>query len=114
LHWTGRSRGQRLHCRAARFHPYRIAHVDALVSRGGGPYRAVASDAAQIEARYGVPASILLGIWGNETDFGSFQGNFDLARSLATLAYEGRRRALFEGDSSPCSKWSIRACHVRA
>jgi membrane-bound lytic murein transglycosylase B len=41
---------------------------------------------------------ILLGIWGNETDFGSFQGNFDLARSLATLAYEGRRRTLFEGE----------------
>jgi membrane-bound lytic murein transglycosylase B len=59
---------------------------------------AVASDAARIEARYGVPSSILLAIWGNETNFGTFMGNFDLPRSLATLAYDGRRRALFEGE----------------
>jgi membrane-bound lytic murein transglycosylase B len=81
------------------FTPYRIAHVDAArIARGKATYRAVAGDAARIEARYGVPTPILLGIWGNETDFGSFQGNFDLARSLATLAYEGRRRTLFEGE----------------
>ena len=81
------------------FTPYRIAHVDsARIARGRAMYRAVAGDAARIEARYGVPAPILFGIWGNETDFGSFQGNFDLARSLATLAYDGRRRALFESE----------------
>jgi len=32
---------------------------------------------------------------GHETNYGSYTGDFDLARSLATLAYEGRRRALF-------------------
>ena len=45
-----------------------------------------------------MPASILLSIWGNETNFGRYTGNFDLARSLATLAYDGRRRELFANE----------------
>ena len=48
-----------------------------------------------MEARYGVPGPIILAIWGHETNYGSYTGNFDLLRSLATLAYEGRRRELF-------------------
>lgn len=51
-----------------------------------------------IEARHGVPAEILLGFWGIETSYGSVTGNFDLIRSLATLAFEGRRRELFSGE----------------
>lgn len=81
------------------FTPYRLSHINAsLIARGRAMHDAVASDAARIEARYGVPSSILLAIWGNETNFGTFMGNFDLPRSLATLAYDGRRRALFEGE----------------
>jgi membrane-bound lytic murein transglycosylase B len=49
----------------------------------------------RIEGRYGVPAKMLLAIWGHETNYGRYTGDFDLARSLATLAYEGRRRKLF-------------------
>jgi membrane-bound lytic murein transglycosylase B len=43
-----------------------------------------------------VPEPIILAIWGHETSYGAVKGNFDLARSLATLAWEGRRRELFE------------------
>ncbi|MEO6387791.1 MAG: lytic murein transglycosylase, partial [Croceibacterium sp.] len=32
----------------------------------------------------------------HETSYGAVKGNFDLVRSLATLAWEGRRRDLFE------------------
>ena len=56
------------------------------------------SIASAVEARYGVPAKILLAIWGHETNYGSYTGDFDLARSLATLAWEGRRRELFESE----------------
>ena len=35
---------------------------------------------------------------GHETNYGAYTGNFDLLRSLASLAYEGRRRPLFEGE----------------
>ena len=81
------------------FAPYRRAHVDAArIAAGRALYASIAPDAARIEARYGVPASILMAIWGNETNFGRYHGDFDLARSLATLAFEGRRRELFAGE----------------
>src|SRR3546814_15919394 len=38
----------------------------------------------------------MVAIYGHETNYGSFTGDFDLIRSLTTLAFEGRRRALFE------------------
>jgi lytic murein transglycosylase len=41
---------------------------------------------AQVEARYGVPREIVLGVWGMETNYGSFKGGKDVIRSLATLA----------------------------
>jgi membrane-bound lytic murein transglycosylase B len=78
--------------------PYRQSHVDAArIARGRAVYRA-AGDGAGFEARYGVPLPIVLAIWGAETDYGGGKGSFDLARSLASLAYEGRRRALFAGE----------------
>jgi membrane-bound lytic murein transglycosylase B len=36
-----------------------------------------------------------MAIYGHETSYGAVTGDFDLANSLATLAYEGRRRQLF-------------------
>ena len=78
------------------FAGYRRAHVDAARIAGGRrQYAASADYLAEIEQRYGVPPKIVLAIWGHETNYGSYTGDFDLARSLATLAYEGRRRALF-------------------
>lgn len=75
---------------------YIAAHVDAARIGGG---RAVYSQnrdlLAQIEARYGVPGSVLVAIFGHETSYGRVKGDFDLARSLSTLAWEGRRRDLF-------------------
>ncbi len=76
--------------------PYIARHVDnARVAGGKEVYREIGAMAGQIEAKYGVPAEILIAIWGHETNYGSFKGNFDLSRSLATLAWEGRRRDLF-------------------
>ena len=78
------------------FAPYRAAHVDAArINRGRTAYQAQRSRLERIERETGVPESIMIAIWGHETNYGSYTGNFDLARSLATLAYEGRRRALF-------------------
>ncbi|GAA5058300.1 lytic murein transglycosylase [Erythrobacter westpacificensis] len=50
----------------------------------------------EVERQYGVPAEIVVAIWGHETAYGAVMGSFDLPRSLATLAWEGRRRELFE------------------
>lgn len=51
---------------------------------------------SRVEREYGVPAEIIVAIWGHETAYGAVMGSFDLPRSLATLAWEGRRRDLFE------------------
>lgn len=83
----------------APFAPYYRDHVDAARINGGK--RTVAANLdrlPQIEAQYGVPGKILVAIWGHETNYGSYKGDFDLARSLATLAFEGRRRELFAGE----------------
>src|SRR4051794_1391565 len=45
-----------------------------------------------IEARFGVPATIVLAIWGRETDYGRYSLPYDLVRVLATQAYVGRRK----------------------
>lgn len=49
-----------------------------------------------IELSYGVPREILMGIWAMESGFGAVQGDFDVVRSMATLAAQGRRRAFAE------------------
>ncbi|WP_342650403.1 lytic murein transglycosylase [Pseudomonas sp. REB1044] len=46
---------------------------------------------SRIEQRYGVDRQVLVAVWGMESNFGQFQGNKSVIRSLATLAYEGRR-----------------------
>jgi lytic murein transglycosylase len=81
------------------FAPYRIAHVDAARIGGGRrAYAAQASRLAAVERRTGVPGAIAVAIWGHETSYGAVMGRYDLLRSLASLAYEGRRRSLFAGE----------------
>jgi lytic murein transglycosylase len=45
-----------------------------------------------IEARFGVPAAIMLAIWGRETDYGRYTLPYDTLRVVATQAYVGRRK----------------------
>jgi len=81
------------------FAPYKAQHVDAArISRGRSAYQAQRFRLERIERETGVPESVMVAIWGHETNYGSYTGNFDLLRSLATLAYEGRRRSLFAGE----------------
>jgi lytic murein transglycosylase len=49
-----------------------------------------------VETRYGVPRDILIGIWAMESGFGALQGDFDVLRSMSTLAADGRRREFAE------------------
>ncbi|AMJ63740.1 lytic transglycosylase [Bosea sp. PAMC 26642] len=56
------------------------------IPRGRDAAAANAGVLQQIEARYGVPKEIVLGVWGMETNYGAFKGDKDTIRSLATLA----------------------------
>jgi lytic murein transglycosylase len=51
-----------------------------------------------IEARFGVPATIVLAIWGRETDFGRYTLPYDGIRVLATQAYVGRRKDTYRNE----------------
>ena len=81
------------------FAPFRARHVTRdLIDRGAAKYRTHYARLMNIERRTGVPASVILGIYGKETSYGRITGNFDVLDAVASLGYEGRRRALFEGE----------------
>lgn len=71
----------------------------ALIARGQKLKAAHAGTLARIEKQYGVPANILISIWGLETNYGSDGGGkHSIIRSIATLAYDCRRSKFFENE----------------
>ena len=50
-----------------------------------------------VATRYGVPAEVLVAIWGMESNYGSFVGDIPTIDALATLGFEGRREAWARG-----------------
>ena len=49
----------------------------------------------KIENTFDVNSRILVSLWGIETSFGEYTGKLDIIRSLASLAYDGRRKKFF-------------------
>lgn len=49
----------------------------------------------RVEREYGVDRGVLLAFWAFETDYGTFQGDFNTANALVTLAHDCRRPELF-------------------
>lgn len=70
----------------------------ARLDRGRDAAREWAQTLERIERTSGVPRSVVLGVWGMETNFGSFTGSMYAVRSLATLAYERYRGDFFRGE----------------
>jgi len=54
-----------------------------------------ASLLARVSRRYGVASSVIVAVWGLESNFGRFSGVRPTIAALATLAYDNRRAALF-------------------
>lgn len=50
----------------------------------------------KIGKEYGVQPRFIVALWGIETNFGKLTGRHYVISSLATMAYEGRREALFK------------------
>lgn len=65
------------------------------IDTGRSKARQYASVFDQVEQRYGVDRHVLLAFWAFETDYGAFQGNFNTANALVTLAHDCRRPELF-------------------
>ena len=53
---------------------------------------------AAIEKRFGVPGTIILAIWGRETDYGRYRLPYDTLRVVATQAYVGRRKEQYRNE----------------
>lgn len=70
----------------------------ARVETGAARRAALAPTLAAIERTYGVDEDVVLAIWGMETNYGANRGSIPVIESLATLAYEGRRRDFAEGE----------------
>ncbi|MEM8577648.1 MAG: lytic murein transglycosylase [Pseudomonadota bacterium] len=70
---------------------------DARIRNGRAALEAQRRTLAEIEATYGVEKEIVVAIWGLESAYGSFRGSDNVVDSLATLAFDGRRGAFFEG-----------------
>lgn len=70
---------------------------DDRIARGQR-YRADLPFWGGIEQRFGVPRDILIAVWAMESGFGAIQGDFDVIRCMASLAFHGRRRAFAEGE----------------
>lgn len=74
-----------------------IAASDERVSQGRAALARYAAPLAAIEARYGVPAPVVAAVWGLESFYGTRMGDVPVISATATLAYDGRRGAFFEG-----------------
>ncbi len=52
----------------------------------------------KIGQEYGVTPCYIAAIWGMETSYGNFMGSFPVIRSLATLAYNSKRKPYFRSE----------------
>ena len=69
---------------------------DTRIANGQAKAAEQARVLAAIENRYGVDKEAIIAIWGLESAYGADMGNFSVIRSMATLAYDGRRRDFAE------------------
>ncbi len=76
----------------------REASIAALAAEGQRLMAKYRAPLAAIEARFGVPATIMLAIWGRETDYGRYTLPYDEVRVLATQAYVGRRKDTYRNE----------------
>lgn len=77
-------------------------YLDGAIGSRAATGRAKAAQYAPtlsaIEARYGVPREVVLGVWGMESNFGAGRGSTPIVPALATLAYDGRRGEFFASE----------------
>lgn len=68
---------------------------EARIMKGQALRSQYASELADIENRFGVDRDMVLAVWGMETNYGSYTGEFHIVRALATLAHNSKRKDFF-------------------
>jgi lytic murein transglycosylase len=69
--------------------------LNVLASTGRGKMKQWAPQLGAIQKQYGVPASIVVAIWGRETGYGKVDMPFDALSAIATQGFMGRRPDVF-------------------
>ena len=78
---------------------YRETRVsDTRVANGRAAYAQNRATLHAVSARFGVSPAVIVGVWGLETNYGTFLGGFNVIEALATLAWEGRRASYFRAE----------------
>lgn len=78
------------------YNKYRRTRVSKYrISLGKKKYKQNQQLLNQIAEEYGVDPCFIVSFWGMETSYGNYMGNFPVIKSLATLAYDSRRKEFF-------------------
>ena len=78
------------------FDKYRQTRGDAYrINLGVKKYKRYQNLLDEIGDQYGVDPCMITALWGIESSYGHFKGNFPVIKSLATLAYDPRRGDFF-------------------
>ena len=69
--------------------------LNSLAGTGRSKYRQLGETLGAIQETYGVPASVIVAIWGRETGFGAATLPYDAVSAIATQGFMGRRPEVF-------------------
>jgi lytic murein transglycosylase len=69
--------------------------LNSLAGTGRSKYRELGETLGAIQQTYGVPASVIVAIWGRETGFGAATLPYDAISAIATQGFMGRRPEVF-------------------
>jgi lytic murein transglycosylase len=74
------------------------ASLTRLAAQGRKLYAQYHDTFARIEKAFGVPGTVVLAIWGRESDYSTHYGGRDAIQMIATQAYTGRRKDFFRNE----------------
>lgn len=78
------------------FYKYRSTRADAYrLKIGKQELKRHAATLNAVASQFGVSPCFIVALWGLESSYGHFMGNFPVIQSLATLAYDSRRGDFF-------------------
>jgi lytic murein transglycosylase len=72
--------------------------LTSLAATGRSKYKQLGQTLGAIQQKYGVPASIIVAIWGRETGFGAATLPYDAISAIATQGFMGRRPEVFRDE----------------
>lgn len=71
---------------------------DERVQDGQDQLAAYQTTLDRAQSRFGLPPSIVVAVWGVESNYGQTFGRYPLVQALGTLACHGRRQPFFQGE----------------